>query len=720
LVGRTITKYEILDTIGKGGMAAVYLGYQRDVDRQVAVKVLPPHPALDSQFVERFQLEARTIARLQHPHILPLYDYGVTEDNIFFLVMPYINGGALDRRMAGKSMPLHEIERILREVSAALDYAHRQGVIHRDIKPANILLDREGNTFIADFGIAKLVGSSANLTGTGVVGTPAYMSPEQAQGTELDARTDIYSLGVVIWELLVGKPPFQADTPMQIVLKHINETPPDISTVNPSLPPELDDVMARALTKDPSERYQTAIEFTEAFRRVVRGDRSAVGLPRMTAAGPADEGVATSPPTTGRRQATLPSAQGKTNPQLAGLDTGGQPTTVIVQGIHPRWIIAGFAVLSLVIVGMLAVIMLNANNQNAPEATAPPTQEVAVATSAGVPTAAPVDLDSGGAGSSLLVGEGSIAERLQVLLSGSVGRASYSTTSINGDTLNLRTERLTLPPQSKVFVAWLVNTETEDVLNLGRVSVDATGSGTLVYTAPEAQFLPGRFNTLHITLEDSADGDVPAGSPVYTGSVPLDVLIAMRALYAESELGWNGRALIDSALSEARFAEQHAGLAARSDTVAGMISHVEHTLNILRGGTADYDGSGGGTNPGTGKGLYSYLDALDAEVRRIAGAGGDLGLRLQSEAELLRVCVQNVRDWADHVGVIEEQLLLAESLEAVADLRTESTVLTAQLSTGVDQNENGVVEPFEGECGLQQFSEYGTLLATIDLFAVQE
>ncbi|HRL14107.1 MAG TPA: serine/threonine-protein kinase, partial [Aggregatilineales bacterium] len=276
LVGRTITKYEILDTIGRGGMAAVYLGYQRDVDRQVAVKVLPPHPALDSQFVDRFQLEARTIARLQHPHILPLYDYGVTEDNIFFLVMPYINGGALDRRTAGKSMPLHEIERILREVAAALDYAHRQGVIHRDIKPANILLDREGNTFIADFGIAKLVGSSANLTGTGVVGTPAYMSPEQAQGTSLDARSDIYSLGVVIWELLVGKPPFQADTPMQIVLKHINETPPDITTVNPSLPPELDDVMARALTKDPAERYQTAIEFAEAFRRVVRSsDRSA-------------------------------------------------------------------------------------------------------------------------------------------------------------------------------------------------------------------------------------------------------------------------------------------------------------------------------------------------------------------------------------------------------------------------------------------------------------
>lgn len=688
-------------------MAAVYLGYQRDVDRQVAVKVLPPHPALDSQFVDRFQLEARTIARLQHPHILPLYDYGVTEDNIFFLVMPYINGGALDRRTAGKSMPLHEIERILREVAAALDYAHRQGVIHRDIKPANILLDREGNTFIADFGIAKLVGSSANLTGTGVVGTPAYMSPEQAQGTNLDARSDIYSLGVVIWELLVGKPPFQADTPMQIVLKHINETPPDISTVNPSLPPELDDVMARALTKDPVERYQTAIEFAEAFRRVVRSsDRSAVGLPR-----PADSGT---PPTTGRRQATVASAGRKTDPQMAGFDTGGQPTTVIVQGVHPRWIIAGFAVLSLVIVGMLAVIMINANNQRAADPTAQPTPATDV-TAVAAETPVPVD-----SGTSLLVGEGSIAERLQVLLAGSVGRASYSTTSINGDTLNLRTERLTLPPQSKVYVAWLVNSETEQVLNVGRMSVDATGSGTLVYTAPEAVFLPGQYNVIHITAEDSADVATPAGTPLYTGSVPLDVAVAMRELYVGSELGWNGRALIDSALREARFAEQHAGLAARSDTVAGMISHVEHTLNILRGGTQDYDGSGSGTNPGTGKGLYSYLDALNAEVQRIAGAGGDLGLRLQSEAELLRVCVQNVRDWADRVGEIEEQLLLAESMEAVADLRTESTVLTTQLTTGVDQNENGVVEPFEGECGLQQLSEYATLLATLDLFPVQE
>src|SRR5690349_9065847 len=226
--------YQITELLGQGGMATVYKGYREDIDRFVAVKVLPPHPGLDHQFIDRFKLEARTIARLQHPHILQLYDYGV-EDDIIYLVMAYVAGGSLATLMDKGPVPLHEIERLLRQVAGALDYAHRQGIVHRDIKPDNVLLDKEGNALLADFGIVKIVSGETDgstnpaLTQTGgLVGTPAYMAPEQGSGkSDITASADLYSLGVVVYEMLTGEQPYTADTPMQVVIKHITDPVPN-------------------------------------------------------------------------------------------------------------------------------------------------------------------------------------------------------------------------------------------------------------------------------------------------------------------------------------------------------------------------------------------------------------------------------------------------------------------------------------------------------------
>ncbi len=250
-------------------MATVYKGYHAELDRYVAIKVLPPHPGRDPHFVERFRLEARTIARLQHPHVLSLYDYG-SEDDIFYLAMAFVEGGALSRLIHPGGLPLMQVEILLREVASALDYAHRQGVIHRDIKPANILLDKEGHTFLADFGIAKMMGSSSTLTGTGsVVGTPSYMAPEQSQGDKLDPRADIYSLGVVAFELLSGRLPYITANPLQMIMKHINEPIPSITQVRADLPEEIESVIQRVLAKTPDQRYQTVNEFFEDFSKVV-------------------------------------------------------------------------------------------------------------------------------------------------------------------------------------------------------------------------------------------------------------------------------------------------------------------------------------------------------------------------------------------------------------------------------------------------------------------
>src|SRR5690606_9923554 len=237
LIGQKLgNRYKIVELLGKGGMATVYKAYQEEIDRFVAIKVLPPHPGHDSEFAERFRLEARTIARLQHPHILPGYDYG-TEGDIVYLAVAYVEGGSLSDRIDRGPMPLRTVETYLREIASALDYAHRQGVVHRDIKPDNILINSEGYTLLGDFGIVKLLSGESKLTATGgLVGTPAYMAPEQAQGGEIGPATDIYSLGVVAYEMITGRQPYTADTPLQVMMKHVTEPVPRITAIKDDLP----------------------------------------------------------------------------------------------------------------------------------------------------------------------------------------------------------------------------------------------------------------------------------------------------------------------------------------------------------------------------------------------------------------------------------------------------------------------------------------------------
>ncbi|MCA9904934.1 MAG: serine/threonine protein kinase, partial [Anaerolineae bacterium] len=221
LIGKHLGKTRIESMIGRGGMAAVYLGVQDDLGRQVAVKILEPTPHIDNELVTRFQREARTLAALQHPHILPLHDYG-EDEGLLYLVFPYVRGGSLGDALKLGALNQARIGAILRQVASALDYAHRQGVLHRDIKPNNILLDGEGNAVLADFGIARLMqdvtGADRLTHSGGIIGTPAYMSPEQAEGQPLDGRSDLYSLAIVVYELLAGHRPFQAETPVSLLL----------------------------------------------------------------------------------------------------------------------------------------------------------------------------------------------------------------------------------------------------------------------------------------------------------------------------------------------------------------------------------------------------------------------------------------------------------------------------------------------------------------------
>ncbi len=270
MIGKSLGQYQLVDQIGKGGMATVYKAYQPSLNRYVAIKVLPPYYLHEPGFVERFTREARAIAQLDHPNILPVYDFG-RQDDISYIVMKYVPAGTLHDKLDRAMSPAQALE-IIEQVAGALDNAHQQGILHRDIKPSNILIDERGWSYLSDFGLAKMVEGSVQLTGSGVgVGTPAYMSPEQGQGLPVDARTDIYALGVVLFEMLTGQVPYEAETPMAVVIKHITDPIPMPRQMNPNIPEPVERVLLKALAKNPEDRFARAGQMAVALRQAVEG-----------------------------------------------------------------------------------------------------------------------------------------------------------------------------------------------------------------------------------------------------------------------------------------------------------------------------------------------------------------------------------------------------------------------------------------------------------------
>ncbi|MCB0209339.1 MAG: protein kinase [Anaerolineae bacterium] len=271
LIGQTLGNYQIVEQIGQGGMATVYKAFQFTIDRYVAIKVLPGQFARDPNFVKRFEYEAKAIATLEHPHILPVHDFGA-DGSLYYMVMRYVEGGTLSDMM-GRPLPYERIVQYVGDIARALDYAHRQGVVHRDIKPSNMLIDQHGEILLTDFGIAKIVegANATQLTATGnIIGTPAYMAPEQAQGAKVDGRSDIYSLGVVLYELLTGQPPYQAETPFAIALKHISEPLPPPRKIKADIPEAFEQIVLKAMAKEPDHRFDTAAQMADALHAALK------------------------------------------------------------------------------------------------------------------------------------------------------------------------------------------------------------------------------------------------------------------------------------------------------------------------------------------------------------------------------------------------------------------------------------------------------------------
>jgi serine/threonine protein kinase len=275
LSGQQLGSYRILEQIGYGGLATVYRAYQPALDRYVAIKVLESFLTEKEGFLTHFQHAARTVTALHHPNIVSVHDFGL-ENGVYYLVTEYIDGSSLskylrDMGQKGQTLPLEDTLRIVISIANALDYPHRMEVIHQDVKPAYVLLDAQGNTFLTDFGVTRVLAASVDPTGPGVgIGTPEYMSPEEARGEKPDGRSDIYSLGVVLYEMATGQLPYAANTPMAVLVKHITGPLPLPRSTQPDLPEEIERVILRALAKQPNDRFQTAGELAQALDTVAQ------------------------------------------------------------------------------------------------------------------------------------------------------------------------------------------------------------------------------------------------------------------------------------------------------------------------------------------------------------------------------------------------------------------------------------------------------------------
>lgn len=270
LVGKSMGRYQLTEQLGEGGMATVYKAFDTSLDRYVAIKVIVSSQQSSSNFLKRFEREARALARLSYPNIVNVHDYG-EEDGIPYLVMEYLPGGTL-KEMMGQPMHYADAARLLAPIARALEYAHSQNIIHRDVKPANILMTASGQPMLSDFGIAKMLSEEQNtaLTGVGVgIGTPEYMAPEQGRGLEVDHRADIYALGVMLYELITGRKPYRADTPMAVIIKHIQEPIPQARAYVPNLPEMVERILSHAMSKEPENRYQSMKEFAADLENLI-------------------------------------------------------------------------------------------------------------------------------------------------------------------------------------------------------------------------------------------------------------------------------------------------------------------------------------------------------------------------------------------------------------------------------------------------------------------
>ena len=386
-----IGRYEIISELGRGGMATVYQANDPRFERNVAIKVLPNAFLHDPQFRKRFEREAKMIAALEHSAIVPVYDFGEQDDQPY-IVMRLMSGGSLADKLKDDKLSIEEAAQIVNRVASALSAAHQRGIVHRDLKPGNILFDQYNNAFLSDFGIAHVSESSAALTGSNILGTPAYMSPEQVQGDrDIDGRSDIYALGVIFYQMLVGNTPYQATTPVKVMMMHLLEPVPNLISALPDVTPAVEAWFEKALAKDPNERFATAKEMSLALDAAIRDDKA---LPDTQVTKQAvvglDQTIVTGAPTF---SATPSGGTAPVSTSFTALQRAAQQVDEPARSRFLPFAIGGLLIFSVVAIGLIAVVLLGFSGSGplAMLAPASPTPDVLLINNSPTEIKAPTD-----------------------------------------------------------------------------------------------------------------------------------------------------------------------------------------------------------------------------------------------------------------------------------------------------------------------------------------
>jgi serine/threonine protein kinase len=674
-IGKTLGRVQIESLIARGGMAEVYLGTHTTLHREVAVKILRQHYEDDPRPLQQFEREARAVAKLRHPNIVQVFDFATVEDQPY-IVMEYISGPSLSKYLTtlhskdGRlGLPL--ISRLLTGVANALQYAHESGVIHRDVKPGNILLTSRsirilpGETVpldfepvLTDFGLVRILDSSRQTTTGQTAGTPAYMSPEQAMGLATDGRTDIYSLGIVLYEMLSGNVPFDGETTLSVLLKHLNEAPMPI----PGLSPALQSVLDRALAKNADDRFDEPKEFAAAFNRALEGTSDANTLLTITRV--ADSATANTAVPVKRRKHWMQAV-------LAGALIVLVSVSVLFNGMPPA---------------------VNGETPTTSLLSDTPTLVV------------PISL-------------------------GPTGILHFQDGNAILDQVVLIAQAMPAPPAGSRYEVWLVSGEKR--LPLGILSVDRSGRGELTFNDPQDQNLLASYQRVEIAIEPNGDSD-PNGSAgtAYAFTLPEAGLGYMRGLLVSFPGTPEQVGLIQGLTGNAKLmdeAARHMVSAYEAGNEAGTKDNAETIMNLLAGDQSqdykDWNGDGQITDPGDGYGLllngdhFGYIQAVYSHADyAVNSPGASRNMILNGESVM--VCTQNLARWApelhNHLSTILSAVTLSDMDQGIA----RSAELTDQMLNGVDLNENELIEPVSGECGVLLAYEYTYRMADMPLLPV--
>jgi tRNA A-37 threonylcarbamoyl transferase component Bud32 len=682
--GKTLGKVHINDLIARGGMAEVYTGTHESFGR-VAVKVMRGLLERDSDQLARFQREAEVIGELRHQNIVQMVEYAVVNESPY-LVMEYIPGPSLAAYLKKlqddkQRLPIGMVAHILKSMASALDYAHLKGMVHRDIKPANVLLRSQSEAvelgkrlpadvepILTDFGLVRLLDSTMHTTAGSVSGTPAYMSPEQARGEKVDKRTDIYALGIMLYEMLAGVVPFQADTTFGMLMKHINEPPAPI----PGISADLQMLIDRALSKRPEHRYESAGELADEFMALFNGQTISPG--------------------------TLHIAQLVREEAEAGQEGKAQP-----ESRRPNWVRIGieFAIAAMVLLGIYWVI--GPNRQTAIAADVPigrmrfsyGSNDFDKITFALNQASRPQENEHYEAW--LVHDDGTFRDVGSLTFDASgVGRLEYTDPDANNLMDSLREIQIT---REQNDVSTPVATPTGDVS-----APAATPSGEVVYSSVFPPQALVHVRNLVVSFEGGSDNAalIP-GLYYYSGS------------YIESAITGDPDYPDYVPIVTAYETEDEETLRKRNEELINMIvgSESEQYLDYDGDSQNDDQANGYGSLPNGEQAGYLQQTALEAQA---AADAPDTTTNIRLQNEYLQICIQNMKGWTDQILPLALKLQETPFGSEMQSTIDELSRLGKALSQGVDANKNGSIEPIEGECGALQAYDYGTYMADFPIF----